>query len=67
MSVTNAQKLFHMLLVEDMEDHAELMRRVLQKAATPVRITVLGDGDEALDYFFRRGRYADPAESPART
>jgi CheY-like chemotaxis protein len=42
------------LLVEDNPDHAELTQRALL------------DGNEALDYVFRRGRYAEPgaAERP---
>ncbi len=44
---TNA---FRVLLVEDDPDHAELVRRGLADQRAPVDITVLEDGEAALEY-----------------
>ncbi|NTW59498.1 MAG: response regulator [Nitrospirae bacterium] len=52
------------LLVEDNLDHAELVRRSLAEHRIANRITVLTDGQSALDYLFRRGAFTDPASSP---
>jgi len=41
---------FRVLLVEDDPDHAELVRRGLEEQQAPVAITVLEDGEAALDY-----------------
>ena len=38
------------LLVEDNEDHAELLKRTLQEAAGLIRIVHARDGEAALDY-----------------
>ncbi|MDB5888877.1 MAG: response regulator receiver protein [Rhodocyclales bacterium] len=52
------------LLVEDNPLDAELSMRGLQSAGLPHPITWLKDGQEALDYVYRRGRYAqrDPVD-----
>lgn len=52
------------LLVEDDEDHAELVRRNLMSQAIGCRITHIDNGESALDYLYRRGEYANPARSP---
>ena len=52
------------LLVEDEEAHAELTRRAIRKGGNASRIVVLTDGEEALDYVFNRGKYADKAKYP---
>lgn len=52
------------LLVEDDEDHAELVRRNLMSQAVRCRITHINNGESALDYLHQRGLYADPASSP---
>jgi CheY-like chemotaxis protein len=52
------------LLVEDDPDHAELVRRSLTDHRVMNRVRHLTDGQEALDYLFRRGAFADPASSP---
>jgi len=52
------------LLVEDDEDHAELVRRNLMSQAVRCRITHINNGESALDYLYQRGLYADPAVSP---
>lgn len=57
-------KPFEILLVEDNEDHAAAVQRSLRKHRVANRITHLKDGEEALNYLFRRGAYKDPDVSP---
>lgn len=52
------------LLVEDDPAHAEIVRRNLCEALVENRITHVWDGQEALDYLFRRNGFSDPAVSP---
>lgn len=54
------------LLVEDDEDHAELMRRALARARVTNPLVVVADGEAARDYLFGIGRHAgrDPRDSP---
>lgn len=52
------------LLVEDNDDHAELIIRQLADHRVANQLVRLADGQEALDYLHRRGKYADPASSP---
>lgn len=52
------------LLVEDDPAHAEITRRNLEMCRVANRLTHVEDGQEALDYLFRQGRYADPESSP---
>mgnify|MGYP001262331355 CR=1 FL=1 len=47
------------LLVEDNEDDVELTRIAFQKAGLLNELVVVRDGQEALDYLFRAGAYAD--------
>jgi CheY-like chemotaxis protein len=50
----------HILLVEDNEDHAELIMRALGEHHDPApRVTHVKDGVEALDCLFQRGAHAD--------
>jgi two-component system, response regulator len=52
------------LLVEDNEDHAELVRRSLSQNRVANRIIWVDDGEKALHYLFRKGDYKDPEKSP---
>lgn len=52
------------LLVEDNPDHAELTMTALQDGGLANPIYWVKDGEEALDFLFRRGAYADPSTSP---
>ena len=55
------------LLVEDNPDDVELTRIAFAEAKIANELVVVGDGAEALDYLFARGRYADrdPADLPS--
>lgn len=52
------------LLVEDDLAHAELVMRSFEDHRVANKICHVLDGDAALDYLFRRGIHADPADSP---
>src|SRR3990172_7520183 len=55
------------LLVEDNPDDVELTLKALRKEGLANRIEVLRDGEEALDFLFCRGPYANRTfESPPR-
>jgi len=47
------------LLVEDNAADVELTLRALRQEKLANKIEVAGDGEEALDFLFCRGRYAD--------
>jgi CheY-like chemotaxis protein len=54
------------LLVEDNPLDAELTMRGLKDQALANHITWVKDGEEALDYVFRRNAYADRNNNPPR-
>lgn len=55
------------LLVEDNPDDVELTRLAFAEAKIANRLVVVGDGAEALDYLFGRGRHEgrDAADLPS--
>jgi two-component system, response regulator len=54
----------HILLVEDNEAHAELVIRGMRDQQVANKIHHVPDGEQALDYLFARGAFADPGTSP---
>jgi CheY-like chemotaxis protein len=56
-------KPINILLVEDDEAHAEIVRRNLADFRVANKITLVKDGQAALDYLFHQGAYADPQSS----
>ncbi len=52
------------LLVEDNQDHVLLTKQALEDQGLTNRIYVAEDGQEALDYLYRRGEYSSHAEAP---
>jgi CheY-like chemotaxis protein len=52
------------LLVEDSPEDFEVTRRAFRKSGLKNPVVHCTDGDQALDFLHRRGRYADPAMSP---
>jgi two-component system response regulator len=54
----------HILLVEDNEAHAELVIRGMRDQQVANKIHHVVDGEQALDYLFMRGAYADPQKNP---
>ena len=55
------------LLVEDNRDDEELTRLALEESNVSNRLVVVHDGQEALDWLYRTGKYAgrDPDEEPS--
>ena len=54
----------NILLVEDDTAHAEIVRRKLKDFPAANRFFLVKDGQEALDFLFRKGAYTDPETSP---
>jgi CheY-like chemotaxis protein len=52
------------LLAEDDPGDQELTRRALEQSRIRNELYIVEDGEEALDYLCRRGKYGDPASSP---
>lgn len=52
------------LLAEDDMGDQELTRRALALGKIKNELHIVENGEEALDYLFRRGKYSDPASSP---
>lgn len=52
------------LLVEDNLQDIEITRRAFTKGRVKNDLTVVRDGEEALDYLYRRGKYRDPDSAP---
>lgn len=50
---------FTILIVDDDEGHVELVRRNLRRIAVSNPIVALNSGEQALDYVFRRGEWAE--------
>jgi CheY-like chemotaxis protein len=53
-----------LLLVEDNEDHAELLKRTLREADHPLQIVHARDGEAALDYLGLSGGADEDAPKP---
>lgn len=52
------------LLVEDDDAHAEIVRRNFETSRIANRLIHVSDGQLALDYLYRRNEFSDPAKSP---
>jgi len=52
------------LLVEDSPEDFETTVRAFRRSGLKNPIQRCADGDEALDYLFRRGAYSDPETAP---
>ena len=46
------------LLIEDSSADIKITQRALQEGAVPVELVVVRDGQEAVDYLCRQGKYA---------
>jgi CheY-like chemotaxis protein len=57
-------RLLHILLVEDNPDHAELVRRCMDRFPEGNFLCHVEDGEAALNYLFGRCNYADRIRFP---
>ena len=64
MKTTTKAKPAVILLAEDDRGDQELTRRALEGAKIRNDLRIVEDGEEALAYLHRRGKYKDPATSP---
>ncbi len=55
---------FVLLMAEDDSDDQDLFREALEQYYQVSDIRFVSDGQECCDYLKRRGRYANPADSP---
>lgn len=53
-----------LFLVEDNDDHAELLMRALRRTSMPCEVRRVADGEAALSYLLRRPPFDDPASCP---
>ena len=60
----NRQREPNILLVEDTEEHAVLMKRALEDGQLKPRLFLVTDGKAALDFLHSRGDYADREANP---
>lgn len=52
------------LMADDDADDRELTREAFQQSRLANDLRFVEDGEELMDYLYRRGKYADPATSP---
>jgi two-component system response regulator len=52
------------LLIEDNEDHIEHTIDALKEVGLVNHVKVVKDGEEAINYLYRTGKYSDPSISP---
>ena len=57
-------RLFNILIAEDNLGHQRLTEYALRKNRVPVRCAIVRDGQEVLDYLFRKAPYDDEARCP---
>jgi CheY-like chemotaxis protein len=53
------EKAFDILLVEDNEDDVIIIKRVFKKIRLVNNLHIVRDGQEALDFIFRQGKYEE--------
>jgi CheY-like chemotaxis protein len=53
------------LLVDDDEEDLQMTVEALRESRLGNDLRMTHDGEELMDYLLRRGRYTDPADSPA--
>jgi len=58
------QDSLHVLLIEDNDDDIFLMRRAVKRSSVPWSMSVVTDGQAALDFFSGAGQYTDRDRFP---
>ena len=64
MNLANTDASTTILVVEDSPEDYETTERAFRRAGMKNPIVHCEDGDEALDYLYRKGKYEDPESSP---
>lgn len=62
--IQNNEKPVIILLAEDDPGDQELTRRALNEGKIANDLHIVNNGEQALDYLYRRGKYKDPSSSP---
>lgn len=57
-------KAFTVLLAEDDPDDRQITKEAFEESKLANDLRFVENGEELLDYLYRRGKYADPADSP---
>jgi len=57
-------RMIDILLVEDNPDHVILTKRVLEEYNVANKVYIVGDGAEALDFIYHRGKYNNGSDAP---
>ena len=60
----NARKTVTILMADDDLDDQMLVRHAWEKSRLCNDLRFVDDGEQLMDYLFRRGRYADAMDSP---
>lgn len=63
--MTKNRKPIDILLAEDDEDDYLLIAEALEESRLANKVHWVKDGEELMDYLYRRGNYAKPEESPS--
>lgn len=58
------QKTIIILMADDDEDDCLLAREALAASLLPIELRFVTDGEELMDYLYRRGKYAKEEKSP---
>ena len=58
------RKLVTILMADDDADDRDFARTAMEESRLANDLRFVEDGEELLDYLYRRGRYSDPKESP---
>ena len=58
------KKELKILLVEDLDEHVQIIRMALEQSELKNKVWVCEDGEAALDYLYNRGEYTSEAEYP---
>ncbi|MBU1852427.1 MAG: response regulator [Candidatus Omnitrophica bacterium] len=61
--MTVDHKIVKILLVEDNLDHIEITKEALQQAGVINELFIVRDGNEAIDFLERKGKYQDSKEA----
>ena len=59
-----AQEPVTILMADDDEEDRMMTREALEEVAPANRLRFVRDGEELMEYLYRRGNFADPAEAP---